>query len=55
VTERFRAEFRGELFNALNNVYFALPSGVITSKNFGIISATTGNPRIVQFALKLLF
>jgi outer membrane receptor protein involved in Fe transport len=55
VTERLRVEFRGELFNALNLVNFANPSGSITSSAFGTITSTTGNPRIMQFALKLLF
>ncbi len=55
VTERFRAEFRSEFFNVLNVVNFADPSGAITSANFGAITATTGNPRVLQLALKLLF
>ena len=55
VTERIHAEFRGELFNVFNMVNFANPSGAITSTNFGVITTTTGNPRIVQFALKLMF
>jgi hypothetical protein len=36
-------------------VNFANPSGSITSSSFGTISGATGNPRIVQFALKPLF
>jgi hypothetical protein len=55
ITEHWRAEFRGELFNVLNMVNFANPSGAITSSGFGVIKATTGNPRIVQFAVKLRF
>ncbi len=55
VTERFHAEFRGELFNALNLVNFGNPSGSFTSSKDGVISTTVGNPRIVQFALKLMF
>ena len=43
------------MFNALNMVNFANPSGASTSTNFSKISSTTGNPRIVQLALKLLF
>ena len=55
ITERIRSELRGEMFNALNLVNFANPSGASTSTNFGKISSTTGNPPIVQLALKLLF
>lgn len=55
VTERVRADLRGELFNAFNLVNFANPSGSTTSANFGAISATTGNPRVAQLALKFLF
>jgi len=55
VTERFRAEFRSEFFNVMNLVNFSTPSGSITSSSFGKITATTGNPRIIQFALKLRF
>ncbi|SPF54084.1 TonB-dependent receptor plug [Candidatus Sulfopaludibacter sp. SbA4] len=53
--DRLRAEFRGELFNAMNMVNFANPSGAITSSGFGVIKSITGNPRIMQFALKLMF
>lgn len=55
VTERIRAEFRGELFNAFNMVNFANPSGSVTSATFGTISATTGNPRVAQLAWKMIF
>jgi hypothetical protein len=55
ITERVRTEFRGEAFNAFNMVNFANPSGSITSSNFGKITATTGSPRVLQFALKLMF
>jgi hypothetical protein len=55
VTERFGAELRGELFNAFNMVNFSNPSGSVTSATFGTISATTGNPRVVQLALKMMF
>jgi len=55
MTERLNAEIRGELFNVMNMVNFANPSGAITSSGFGVVKSTTGNPRIVQFALKLMF
>jgi outer membrane receptor protein involved in Fe transport len=55
ITERFTAEFRSEFFNVMNFVNFASPNGSIASTSFGVITATEGNPRIVQFALKLMF
>ena len=55
ITEHLHGEFRGELFNAMNLVNFANPTGSITSSSFGVIKSTTGNPRIVQFALKVIF
>jgi hypothetical protein len=55
ITERFNAELRGEFFNVLNMVNFASPTGSIASSGFGGIKATDGNPRVIQFALKLVF
>ena len=55
LTERIHAEFRSEFFNVFNLVNFSNPSGAIASAGFGAISSTTGNPRVMQFALKLLF
>jgi hypothetical protein len=36
-------------------VNFANPSGSIASSAFGTVANSTGNPRIMQFVLKLLF
>jgi hypothetical protein len=56
VTERIRLVFRWELFNVLNRPNFANPSNdVSTPSTFGVISALTVNPRIMQYALKLEF
>ena len=56
VTERIRLVFRWELFNVLNRPNFANPSNdVSTPSTFGVISALTANPRIMQYALKLDF
>ena len=49
------AEFRSEFFNFFNMVNFAAPSGSIASSGFGVIKTTEGNPRVIQFALKLMF
>jgi hypothetical protein len=65
ITERFNAEFRGELFNAFNNVNFGRPDGNLSDSSFGSISGLAGGsssntygtaqPRIIQFALKVSF
>jgi hypothetical protein len=55
MSERVRTQFRAESFNATNTVNFANPSGAITSSAFGTITSVTGNPRVMQFAWKLMF
>jgi len=48
--------FRTEFFNATNTPNFANPNTNVSSgASFGRISATANNPRIVQFAAKVLF
>jgi Carboxypeptidase regulatory-like domain/TonB-dependent Receptor Plug Domain len=49
-------ELRAELFNAFNTTQFNTPNtNVSAGNNFGVITTTAVNPRIVQFALKLNF
>ena len=56
LTERINLIFRWEVFNVLNRPNFANPSNdVSTPSTFGVISALTVNPRIMQYALKLEF
>jgi hypothetical protein len=56
LTERVKLIFRWEIFNVLNRPNFANPSNdVSTPSTFGVISALTVNPRIMQYALKLEF
>jgi len=55
VTERFHVQFRGEFFNALNHPQFDLPGQSIGSPSAGVITATVGTPRDIQFSLRLLF
>jgi hypothetical protein len=67
--ERGNLQFRAEFFNLMNRPNFSLPetrifSGATSgigayqespSTTFGRIGSTVGNPRQIQFALKLLF
>jgi hypothetical protein len=55
LTEGTSLEFRWEVFNAFNNVTFANPALDIFSASFGQILNTTRNPRLMQFALRLIF
>jgi hypothetical protein len=70
LTERFRLQFRTEIFNVFNHPNFNAPgfggngvvaisgSGNFTSKNFGEIGSTRDapyDPRQIQFALKLYY
>jgi hypothetical protein len=49
-----RLQFRAEMFNLTNRVNLGLPVADLNSPNFGrILSA--GPPRLMQFAVKLLF
>jgi len=57
IKERFHAQFRWEMFNAANRVWFSNPNTGITSGpppvgNFGTITGTQNQPRIMQVALK---
>jgi hypothetical protein len=70
INERFRLQFRTEIFNITNHPNFNAPnfggngvvavggSGDFTSSNFGEIGSTRDNPydaRQIQFALKLYY
>jgi hypothetical protein len=54
VTERVSVQLRGEFFNLFNNVNLNLPNSTQNSAQFGRITSAL-DPRIIQFALKLLF
>ena len=48
-------DFRWEVFNAFNRANFALPNRDITSSSVGTITALQGDPRVMQFALRINF
>ena len=49
-----RLQFRAEVFNVSNHVNLGLPVADLNSPNFGRIFSA-GPPRLMQFALKLIF
>src|SRR5262249_7097294 len=63
IGEKQTIQFRSEFFNLFNHPQFALPinagnfnASLITSNpNFGLITATSVSPRIIQFALRVQF
>jgi outer membrane receptor protein involved in Fe transport len=48
-------EFRWEVFNMFNTPQFGLPERNLSSTSAGRISSLAGDPRVMQFALKLNF
>jgi outer membrane receptor protein involved in Fe transport len=55
LTERLVLQLRGEAFNLTNTPIFALPNTTFGAAAFGVVSSQANQPRILQFALKLLF
>jgi hypothetical protein len=49
------AQVRIEAFNLTNTPHFANPNAELSEGNFGAITNTIGNARIMQFAVRLLF
>jgi hypothetical protein len=54
LTEQVKLEARVEAFNAINHTNFNPPATSVSSSTFGKITSA-GDPRIMQFALKLQF
>jgi Carboxypeptidase regulatory-like domain/TonB-dependent Receptor Plug Domain/TonB dependent receptor len=58
IHEQVRLQFRAEAFNLSNTAQFKNPSSQLNFTNttkFSQITALVGNPRLLQFALKLYF
>ena len=55
VSERLRAQFRAEAFNAFNTAQFGRANSTIGAPAAGTISSVAVAPRQVQLALKLIF
>jgi len=57
-TEQVNLQFRAEFFNIFNQVNFNNPNTNVSGGGFGRITSThpnAGDPRIIQFGLKLVF
>jgi hypothetical protein len=55
ITESLKAEFRWEVFNVLNHPLFAAPSGDVSTGAAAQITSLSGDPRVMQFALRVDF
>jgi hypothetical protein len=65
IGESRRIEFRSIFYNIFNNVNLGSPAGVqsaqgtldlpVTNPTFGRITTTQGDPRILEFGLRIVF
>jgi hypothetical protein len=55
IRESLRLQFRAETFNLTNTPQFDIPNASIGSPSAGVITNILGNPRQIQFALRLSF
>jgi hypothetical protein len=58
IGETANIEFRTEFFNLFNHPQFGPPNGTCctaNNPNFGVVTSTINNPRLIQFALKFAF
>jgi Carboxypeptidase regulatory-like domain/TonB dependent receptor len=55
IKDNWRFEFRTEFFNAFNHPNFANPAANTAAGGFGKSTATTNDPREIQFAAKIFF
>lgn len=53
--EGMSLQFRVEAFNLANTPQFGTPGTAVGAANFGEVTSTVNNPRLIQFALKLIF
>jgi len=55
IRESLGMQFRWEVFNLTNTVQFGQPSNNFSSSSAGKITSLAGDPRVMQFALRLAF
>jgi len=53
--EKLHLQFRAEAFNLTNAPRFAPPGQSFGAPGFGVVSSQSNQPRVLQFALKLLY
>jgi hypothetical protein len=54
-TDRVNATLRWDTFNVFNRANFGLPAANISATNAGVISTLAGDPRVMQFSVRLGF
>ena len=54
-SERAHLQFRAEAFNVFNHSQFGQPGTTEGAGGFGVIQYTVNNPRLIQFALRIMF
>ena len=54
-TQRFAAALRWDVFNVLNRANFGNPVTDITGVTAGTITSLAGDPRVMQFSVRLFF
>ena len=52
---RLNLQFRTEFFNVLNRVRFGNPGMTFGTPQFGVVNDQLNQPRLIQFALKLIY
>jgi hypothetical protein len=55
IHESVGLQFRWEVFNLANAVLFGQPNNNFSSSSVGQITSLSGDPRVMQFALRLSF
>ncbi len=55
LTERYKLQFRAEVFNLFNRVQFGYPGMSMGLPTFGVVSSQANTQRLVQMALRLSF
>jgi hypothetical protein len=55
ITNRVNATLRWDTFNLFNRANFGLPERNIAATNAGVISTLAGDPRVMQFSVRVAF
>ena len=55
ITERFRMQYRAEVFNLFNRVQFGPPGNTLGTAQFGVVSTQINTQRLIQMGLRLTF